>query len=72
VRLPERGGAPTEVRATAQVSTTCNHISAQLRAEALAFNLAAVNAGHFQPSTTVLESLEHLAWSTAWELAAAS
>jgi hypothetical protein len=72
VKTPRRDGGLTEARPTAQVFPTCNHISARLRAEALAFNLAAVNAGRFKPSPTVLESLERLAWSTAWDLAVAS
>jgi hypothetical protein len=65
----ERDGARTEIRATAQViPTTCDHTSARLRAEALAFNLAAVNAGRFPPSAKVLTAIERLAWATAWDL----
>ena len=67
----ERGEARTEIRATAQVTTTfCRHNSARLRAAALAFNLAAVNAGRFPPSPKMLAALERLAWATAWDLTA--
>jgi hypothetical protein len=72
VRTPRRDGGVAETTPTAQVFPTCRHHNARLRAEALAFNLAAVNAGRFPPSTTVLDSLERLAWSTVWDLAVAS
>ena len=70
---PRRDGAPTEmVRATAQLSTSCEHPIAVLRSEALALDLLAVAEGIWRPTQEVLDALADLARAVTWDLAGAA
>jgi hypothetical protein len=65
---PERDGALTEVRATAQGWTTREETTTA-KARALALDLAALSAGLWDPTQEVLDALCALAWATVWDLA---
>jgi hypothetical protein len=70
---PRRDGAPTiEVRATAQLWTSCDHSNAVLRTEALYLGLSAVAEGIWEPTQTLLDALASLAGAVSWDLAGAA
>lgn len=68
--IPERDGARTEIRATAQVTTTCRHHTAVARANAAAVNAAALAEGVWPPTPQILDAQARLSAAVVFDLVA--